>query len=127
MNLYWSFRSLDFKQSPNKVSQKSTKVDSITLSRTWKTSDQIPKLYALQHIKTIFPKTIYICHIFICIYICIYIIYIILYYMYINICIYREQKMYIYIYIHIYIYISTTRPLWYSYDAVGRRFVRIEM
>ena len=57
VSLYWSSRSLHFKQSPNQISHISTKVDPIRSSRTCKKSDQIPKSYALQHIKTIFPNT----------------------------------------------------------------------
>ena len=57
VSLYWSFWILHLKQSPNQISCKSTKVSSVKLHLTWKKSDQIPQSYALQHIKTIFPKT----------------------------------------------------------------------
>ena len=43
--------------SSNQISQKPTKLDPIRSSQTWKKSDQIPKSYALQHIKTNLPKT----------------------------------------------------------------------
>ena len=57
VSLYWSSRSLHLKQPSNQISHKSTKVDPIRSSRTCKKSDQIPKSYALQHIKTTFPNT----------------------------------------------------------------------
>ena len=57
VSLYWLACSLHPKQSPNQISNKSTKVHCIRLPWTWKKSDQIPKSYALEHIKTIFPET----------------------------------------------------------------------
>ena len=57
VSLYWSSQSLHLKQYPNQIPHKLTNVDPIRLSGTWKKSDQIPKSYALQHIKTIFLKT----------------------------------------------------------------------
>ena len=56
VSLYWSPRSLHPKEPLNRISHKSTKVDPIRSSRTWKKSDQICKSYALQHIKTFFSK-----------------------------------------------------------------------
>ena len=56
-SLYWLSRSLHFKQFPNQLRHKSTKVYPIRSSQTSKKSDQIPKSYALQYIKTISPKT----------------------------------------------------------------------
>ena len=56
VSLYWSSRSLHAKELPSRISHKSTKVDPIRLSRTWKKSYQISKSYAFQHIKTFFPK-----------------------------------------------------------------------
>ena len=56
VSLYWSSRSLHPKEPPNQIWHKSTKVDSIRSSRTWKKSFQISKPYTLQHIKTFFPK-----------------------------------------------------------------------
>ena len=56
MSLYWSSRRLHPKKPPNGISHKPTKVDPIRSSRTWKKSIQISKSYALQHIKTFFPK-----------------------------------------------------------------------
>ena len=57
VSLYWLACSLHPKQSPNQISNKSTKVHCIRLPWTWKKSDQIPKSYALEHIKIIFPET----------------------------------------------------------------------
>ena len=56
VSLYLSSRSLPLKYSLNKISNKSTLVDSIKSSRTWKEINQIPKLHALQHIKSNSPK-----------------------------------------------------------------------
>ena len=56
VSLYWTSRSLHPKEPPNWISHKSTKVHPIRLSRAWKKSDQMSKSYALQHIKTFFPK-----------------------------------------------------------------------
>ena len=56
VSLYWTSWSLHRKDPPNWISHKSTKVDPIRSSRTWKKSYQISKSYALQHIKTFFPK-----------------------------------------------------------------------
>ena len=63
VSLYWSSRSLHLKQSPNQIWHKSTKVDPIRLSQTCKKSNQIPKSYAFQHIKTIFPNTTMTTHV----------------------------------------------------------------
>ena len=57
VSLYWSSRSLHLKQSPNQISNKSTKVDPIRSSQTCRKSNQIPRSYVFQHIKTIFPNT----------------------------------------------------------------------
>ena len=56
VRLCWSFWSLHPKEPPNRISHKSTKVEPIRSSRTWKKSYQISKSYALQHIKTFFPR-----------------------------------------------------------------------
>ena len=56
VSLYWLLQGLHLKEPPNQVSHKSTRVVPIRSSRTWKKSDQISKSYALQHIKTNFPK-----------------------------------------------------------------------
>ena len=56
VSLYWSCQSLHPKKPLNRISHKSTKVDPIRSSRTWKKSSQISKSYALQHIKILFPK-----------------------------------------------------------------------
>ena len=56
VSLYWSPWSSHLKKPPNWILHKSTKVDPIRSSRTWKKSDQISKSYALQHIKTNFVK-----------------------------------------------------------------------
>ena len=56
VSLYWSSQSLYPKEPPNRISHKSTRVDSIRSSRTWKKSFPISKPYTLQHIKTLFPK-----------------------------------------------------------------------
>ena len=56
VSLYWPSRSLHPKEPSNRISHKSTKVDSIRSSRTWKKSDQISKFYTLQQIKIFFPK-----------------------------------------------------------------------
>ena len=56
VSLYWSSRSLHPKEPPNQISHTSTKVDPIRSSRTWKKFYQTSKSYALQHIKTLFPK-----------------------------------------------------------------------
>ena len=42
VGLYWLSQSLHLKQPPNQNSHKSTKVDPIRLSQTWKKSDQSP-------------------------------------------------------------------------------------
>ena len=55
-NLYWLCRSLPQKQFFNSILYKSTLVDPIKLSQTWKMTKQISKLHALQHIKTDSPK-----------------------------------------------------------------------
>ena len=55
-SLYWSSRSMPPKETPNPISNKSTKVDPIWLSRTWKKSFQNSKSYALQNIKTFFSR-----------------------------------------------------------------------
>ena len=52
VSLYWLSRSLHLKELPNQISHKSTKVDPIRSSRTWKKSDLIFESYALQHIIT---------------------------------------------------------------------------
>ena len=52
VSLYWLPWTLHLKQSPNHISHKSTKVDPIRLPWFSKKSDQIPKSYAFQHIKT---------------------------------------------------------------------------
>ena len=56
VSLYWSSWSLHLKKPPNWILHKSTKVDPIRSSRTWKKSEQISKSYALQHMKTNFLK-----------------------------------------------------------------------
>ena len=56
VSLYWSSRSFHPKEHPNWTSYKSTKVDPIRSSRTWKKPYRISKFYALQDIKTFFPK-----------------------------------------------------------------------
>ena len=56
VSLYWTSRSLHRKDPPNGISPKSTKVDPIRSSRTWKRSDQISKFYALQYIERFFTK-----------------------------------------------------------------------
>ena len=56
VSLYWTSPRLHPKEPPNQISHKSTKADPIRSSRTWKKSKQISKSYALQHIKTFFPK-----------------------------------------------------------------------
>ena len=56
MSLYWTSGSLHPKEPPNWMSHKSTKVDPIRSSRSWKKSNQISKSYALQHIKHSFPR-----------------------------------------------------------------------
>ena len=56
VSLYWTSRSLHPKEPPNQISHKSTKVDPIRSSWTWKKSNQISKSYAVQDIKTFFPK-----------------------------------------------------------------------
>ena len=43
VSLYWLPRSLHLKEPLNQISDKSTKVDLIRSSRTWKRSDQISK------------------------------------------------------------------------------------
>ena len=55
MSLYWWSESLHFKGPPNQVSHKSTMVDPIWLSQTWK-GYQTYTSCALQNIKTNFPK-----------------------------------------------------------------------
>ena len=55
MSLYWWSESLHFKEPPNQVSHKSTMLDPIWSSQTWK-SYQTWTSYALQNIKTNFPK-----------------------------------------------------------------------
>ena len=50
VGLYWSPWSFHSKESPNQISHKSTKVEPNRSPQTWKKSNQIPKLYALQHI-----------------------------------------------------------------------------
>ena len=57
MSLYRLSWTLHLKELPNQISHKSTKVDPIRLSRTWKESDLISKSSALPHIKPNFPKT----------------------------------------------------------------------
>ena len=56
VSLYWSSRSLHLKKPPNRITHKSTNVDPIRSSETWKKSDQLSKSYALQHIKTFILK-----------------------------------------------------------------------
>ena len=56
VSLYWLSQSLPLKQSPNRVLNKSTLVNPIKSSQTWKEINQIPKVDALQHIKINFPK-----------------------------------------------------------------------
>ena len=56
VSLYRSSPSFDSKEPPYWMSHKSTKVDPIGSSRTWKKSNQISKSYSLQHIKRFFPK-----------------------------------------------------------------------
>ena len=56
VSLYWLSRRLHTQEPPNPMSHKSTKVEPIRSSRTWKKSYQISKSYSLQHIKTFFPK-----------------------------------------------------------------------
>ena len=56
MSLCWSSRGLHPKEPLSQISHKLTKVNLIRLSRTWKKCHQISKSYALQHIKTFFPK-----------------------------------------------------------------------
>ena len=46
VSLYWLSRSLHLKELPNQIPHKSTKVDPIRSSQTWKKSDQISKSYA---------------------------------------------------------------------------------
>ena len=58
LSLYWSSQSLHLKQSSNQIPCKSTKTDPGRSSQTWTKLDQIPKSYALQHTKTMFPRTI---------------------------------------------------------------------
>ena len=50
VSLYWLSQSLHHKEPPNRISHKSTKVDPIRSSRTWKKCFQISKSYAFQHI-----------------------------------------------------------------------------
>ena len=57
VSLYWSSQSLPLKQSPNQTHTNQTRLDPVRSCRTWKKSYQFPKFYAVQHIKTIFPKT----------------------------------------------------------------------
>ena len=58
VSLYWRSWSLPLKQSFNRALNKSTLVNPIRLSRTWKETKQIPKLHAIiQHIKINFLKT----------------------------------------------------------------------
>ena len=58
VSLYWFSQRLPLKQSINRISFKSTWVDPIKSSRTLKEINQFPKIFALQLIKTNFPKTI---------------------------------------------------------------------
>ena len=48
-SFYWSSQSLHPKEPPNQISHKSTKVDPIRLSETWRKSYQISKSFALQN------------------------------------------------------------------------------
>ena len=57
LNLYWLSWSLPLKEYINRISYKSTLVDPIKSSCTWKETNQILKRHALQHIKTSSPKT----------------------------------------------------------------------
>ena len=56
VSIYWLSRSFHSKERPNQISHKSTKVDPIKSSQTWKKSDQISNFYPLQHMKTFFRK-----------------------------------------------------------------------
>ena len=55
VGLYWLSWSLSMKQSFNRVLNKSSFVKPIKSSRTWKDTNQIPKLHALKHNKINFP------------------------------------------------------------------------
>ena len=56
VSLYWTSRNLHPKEPPHQISHKSTKVDPIRSSRTWKKSNHISKSCSFQHIKTFFPR-----------------------------------------------------------------------
>ena len=71
VSLYWSSQNLHRKEPPNQISYKSTKVDPIKPSRTWKKSYQISKSYALQHIKTFFPKNTRSTNAHVCVCVCV--------------------------------------------------------
>ena len=47
VSLYWSSWNMCRKEPPDRISHKSTKVDTIRSSRAWKKSDQISKSYAI--------------------------------------------------------------------------------
>ena len=56
VSFHWSSQSFSHKEPANQIKNKSTKVDPIISSRTWKNSDEISISYVSHHIKTFFLK-----------------------------------------------------------------------
>ena len=56
VSVHWSSQSLHPKQPLNQISHKSTTVDPIRLSGTWKKSYPISQSFSFQHIKIFLPR-----------------------------------------------------------------------